>query len=87
MRAYLSFANEISEAVRLGTLLPGWSNESGGLGGLAIRLYPPLSSYVTALIQQLTGDWYFTVLIYYFGWMVIGCWGCYLFVREYADAA
>ena len=85
MRAYLSFANEVAHTVASGTLLPSWSNEFAGLGSLAIRLYPPLSSYVTAFIQAFTADWYFTVLIYYFGWMAVGCWGCYLFVAAYAD--
>jgi hypothetical protein len=80
---YLGFAREIREAIGFGHFFPGWAGDNGGYGSLGVRFYPPLSSYVIALISTLANNWYYTTCIYFCVWVIIGCWGCYLFVREW----
>jgi hypothetical protein len=80
---YLSFAQDIRAAISSHDFFPGWANDNLGFGGVGIRFYPPVASYVLALLAMLTNSWYYSIWIYFFGWMMVGCWGVNLFVREW----
>lgn len=83
LRSYVTFAQAYQAALAAGDIVPGWTNDNLGFGSVGVRFYPPVSSFFTALIQDLTGDWYLAFWICLFGWMAVGCIGVYLFIREF----
>ncbi len=80
---YLGFAQEIRLAIEQGRYFPGWANDTLGYGSVGIRFYPPVGYYTSALASFIVGDWYAAVCIFLFVWMAVGCWGIFLFVREW----
>jgi hypothetical protein len=85
LSVYLGFAQEIRSAIEQGRYFPGWSNDTFGYGSLGIRFYPPMGYYTSAIVFLFVGDWYTTVCIFLFLWMAVGCWGMFLFVREWTS--
>src|ERR1051325_5896740 len=81
---YISFAQDIREAISGHDFLPGWANDNLGYGGLGIRFYPPVASYTLVFLNLIIANWYYSIWIYFFVWMVVGCWGVKLFVGEYS---
>ena len=81
---YLSFAQDIRAAIGNHDFFPGWANDNLGFGSVGIRFYPPIASYSLAVLAMLNNSWYYSVWIYFFGWMIVGCWGVNLFVREWS---
>jgi hypothetical protein len=82
---HLTLAHEVRANMASGNLLPSWTWENQGYGGLGTRLYPPLTPYSLALTSALTGDDAGAVLLYFVGWTIVGCVGIFLFVREWSD--
>lgn len=82
---YLGFAQEIRASIEQGNWFPGWANDNLGFGSVGIRFYPPISFYTSALLSFLIGDWYYVVCAYFLIWMIPGCWGIYLFLREWVS--
>jgi hypothetical protein len=80
---YLSFAEEFRTAMLSGDILPGWANDNRGFGSVGIRFYPPVAPYALALIRFLTINLYDAIWIYFFGWLIVGCLGVYLFVKDW----
>lgn len=85
LRFYASFAMEFQSAFAEGHLYPGWANNNLGFGSIGIRFYPPAAALVTAIVQTVTGDWFFAFGVCIFGWMTLGCVGVYLFAREWGS--
>jgi hypothetical protein len=84
---YLSFARELRSAIGAGDLLPGWADINEGYGSVGLRFYPPLSFYLSAMIAGLIDDWYYTLWIYFYVCSIVGCWGIYLFARDWGTPA
>lgn len=84
MLTNIQFATAFQEAISAGQLFPSWADDNFGYGSIGIRFYPPLSSYLLALTQLLTNDWFTAFLTNLYLWMFAGCAGVYLFVKEWA---
>ncbi len=85
LAVYLGFSEELRSAIRSGDLFPGWANDTNGFGSLGIRFYPPLTIYLTTGIDALTNSMYDTIWISFLLCMIVGCLGCYLFVRDWGS--
>lgn len=85
LAVYLGFAQEIRSAIEQGRYFPGWANDNLGYGSVGIRFYPPVGYYTAAIVWFIVGDWYASICIFLFVWMVVGCWGVFLFVREWSS--
>jgi 6-pyruvoyl-tetrahydropterin synthase related domain len=85
LSVYLGFAQEIRSAIEQGRYFPGWANDTFGYGSLGIRFYPPIGYYTSAIVFLFVGDWYTAVCIFLFLWMAVGCWGMFLFVRDWTS--
>ena len=84
---HVRFASAYQESLSNGILFPGWSQfENFGFGGVGLRFYPPFADYVLGLIQFVTHDWYDTFLINSFFWMIPGCIGVFVWVRDFRSA-
>jgi hypothetical protein len=87
LQSYVNFAQAFGTAISAGDIFPGWTNDNLGFGTIGIRFYPPAASFIVALLEKLTGDWYNAFWISLFGWMLLGCFGVYLFVKEWGTPA
>ena len=87
MQSHLHFVQAFEAAIRSGDLYPGWANDNLGFGSIGIRFYPPATAFFTALLHLITGDWYAAFSLSMFAWMVLGCLGMYLLVREWSTPA
>lgn len=85
MRSHLHFVHAFRDGISVGDLYPGWADDNLGFGSVGIRFYPPVSDYFTALLHLASGDWHFAFSLALFTWMLIGCIGMYLFVREWSS--
>ena len=82
---YLGFSEEFRSSIASGNFYPSWGSDSLGFGNVGVRFYPPVAPYLSALIAAITGEWYNTVWIYFCFWMIVGCWGVNLFVKEFGS--
>lgn len=81
---HYQFANTYYQSILAGEFFSGWAaHENQGLGGIGIRFYPPLASYVLAVARILTGNWYEASCAAFFFWMLTGCLGIYFWAREH----
>lgn len=81
---HLRFVETYQRAMESGVLVPGWAaDDNYGFGSVGIRFYPPLSHYLMTLAQMVTKDWYDTIWVTAFFWMIVGGIGMYLWAREY----
>lgn len=81
---HMRFAVSYSDALRAGHLLPVWSDlDNHGFGGAGVRLYPPLTYILMALIKSVGLSWHWTVTLTLMLGMFIGCLGVYRFVKEF----
>lgn len=72
------------EAVRAGTIYPGWLAEStGGYGDVSFRFYPPATYYLLALTRALAGNWYGGSLIAFALLSMTGGLGVYFWARAF----
>jgi hypothetical protein len=83
MLTVIRFSTAFQDAFASGQLLPSWTNDNFGYGSVGIRFYPPLSLFVLAITQVVTDDWFTAFLTNLYLWMVVGCAGMYLFVKEW----
>lgn len=84
LQSYVHFASAYKAAMLDGQLFPAWADDNLGFGSVGVRFYPPAAPFVTALLQIATGDWFLAFSIALAVSMAVGCWGIYLFVREWA---
>jgi hypothetical protein len=63
---------------------PIWSNDGSGFGSVGIRFYPPIPFFALAITQLATNDWFTSLSLNLFGWMILGCAGVYFFAKEWA---
>lgn len=81
---HVRFASAYQEAMVNGVVVPSWAgSENMGFGSVGVRFYPPFADYILAATQLLTRDWYDTFLINSFLWMIPGCIGVFVWVREF----
>ncbi len=75
------------DSIRAGEFYPSWSlDRNSGYGGLELRMYPPVSHYVLALVKLAVNDWHLATWIVYSFWCVLGCLGIYFLAREFVKA-
>jgi hypothetical protein len=86
MLTNVQFAVAFQDAISTGHLFPSWANDNFGYGSIGIRFYPPVSTFFLAVTQLLTNDWFTAFLINIYVWIVAGCVGMYLFVKEWGTA-
>ena len=84
MESHIHFAQAFRSGIAANSIYPGWANDNLGFGSVGIRFYPPVSAYLTALFHAVTDDWYVAYEICLFGFMVLGCFGIYLFIRQWS---
>ena len=83
---HYQFAIAYRDAIADGDPLPGWSaNRNHGFGDVGVRFYPPLSYWVLATAELVTGNWYDGSVITFIFWFFIGGLGVYLWSREWFD--
>jgi hypothetical protein len=83
---HILFAERYGGAIADGQLIPSWAgNDNFGFGSAGIRFYPPLAHYFLALTKTAVGGWYTTIFLNVLFWMVLGCWGMYLWLRYTLD--
>ncbi len=87
MRSHLHFAHAFRDAIAVGDFYPGWADDNLGFGSVGIRFYPPVSDLFTAILHLASGDWHFAFTLALLIWMLLGCFGMYLFVREWSSLA
>ena len=81
---HLRFVEAYQHAMGSGILVPPWADvDNYGFGSIGIRFYPPLAHYLMAAVQTVANDWYDTIWITAFFWMILGGIGIYLWAREY----
>jgi hypothetical protein len=81
---HLRFVQTYMDAMASGTLMPGWAaGDNFGFGSVGVRFYPPLAHYVMAVVQLFTDDWFDTIWITSFFWMIVGATGVYRWAREF----
>jgi uncharacterized membrane protein len=83
METNLRFAAAFQDAFASGNLFPSWANDNFGYGSIGIRFYPPLSLFLLAVTQLLTNDWFVALIANLYFWLLVGCVGIYLFVKEW----
>src|SRR5204863_9266059 len=83
---HLRFAISYSESWAAGKPLPDWTKDNFGFGSIGVRLYPPASAVTVSLIHQAVGNWNTAFTISLLGWMLVGCVGTFLFLREFVTA-
>jgi uncharacterized membrane protein len=79
----LRFASAFQDGFASGHLIPSWANDNFGYGSIGIRFYPPLSLFLLALTQLLTNDWFTALTVNLYFWLIVGCFGIYMFVKEW----
>src|SRR5215204_2546072 len=87
MESHIHFAQTFEAGIRSGDFYPGWANDNLGFGSVGIRFYPPAAAFTSALFRIATGEWHSAFLLSLFLWMTVGCFGMYLFVREWSSSA
>ena len=83
----LRFAVAFSDASANLHFFPDWANDNLGFGSIGIRFYPPIALYVLSFVEMLTRNWFDAIWISLTIWMVVGCAGVYIFVREWGTPA
>ena len=72
------------DAIKSGDFYPSWTLDRNlGYGALELRMYPPISHYVLAIFDLLTGDWHLATWLTYLFWWILGSSGVYLLAREF----
>lgn len=72
------------DAMRSGDFYPSWTFDRNlGYGALELRMYPPISHYILAIFELITGNWHLATWLAYFFWWTLGVVGLYLFAREF----
>ena len=87
MQSHLHFARAFRAGIAVGDLYPGWASDNLGFGSVGIRFYPPVTPFVSAILHVASGNWHFAFSLSMFIWMVVGCFGVYLLVREWSTPA
>jgi hypothetical protein len=78
------FAIPFYEALRQGTLYPGWlATPNYGYGDVVVRFYPPALYYLLAAGRFLTGNWYAGSLLIVACLSALGSFGAYVWARSY----
>jgi hypothetical protein len=84
MESHFHFAHAFREGLARGDLYVGWANDNLGFGSVGVRFYPPASAYIAALLHSVTADWHAAYFLSLVAFMTLGCFGVYLFVREWS---
>jgi hypothetical protein len=85
---HLQCALTYYDALKSGDFLPSWTLQRNfGYGAVELRMYPPLSHFVWALIYAAVGDWQISLWLSLVLWTAIGGYGVYFFAREYLAAS
>src|SRR6185503_9853700 len=84
LTVYLSFAQEFRASFGSGDLFPSWTIDNLGYGSVGLRFYPPMAAFLTAVIQLVIRDWYYSIWVYFIIWQVVGCCGMYLLVSRFS---
>jgi len=94
MPQHFRFAQTFYDSLTTGDGFPSWADkENFGYGDIGIRFYPPLAYYFLAFTRILVGNWYDATWLTFMFWMVLGCYGiylwahCWLSVKESAFSA
>ncbi|HQU93073.1 MAG TPA: 6-pyruvoyl-tetrahydropterin synthase-related protein [Pyrinomonadaceae bacterium] len=83
---HLRFAQTWHDAIAGGNFLPSWgAADNAGLGSAGIRFYPPVTHFVLAVTQFVTGSWYDTLWVTMLGWMFIGSVGVFKLASEWSS--
>ncbi len=78
------FAIPFYEALREGTLYPGWlATPNFGYGDVVVRFYPPALYYLLAAGRLVTGNWYAGSLLVVTCLSALGSLGAYVWARSY----
>ncbi|HUR97384.1 MAG TPA: 6-pyruvoyl-tetrahydropterin synthase-related protein [Pyrinomonadaceae bacterium] len=85
MESHIHFAQTFRDGISVGDFYPGWANDNLGFGSVGIRFYPPVAAFTSAVFELGTGDWHAAFVSSMFLWMMIGCFGMYLFIREWGS--
>lgn len=86
MQSHLQFAEAFRTEMDRGVLYPSWTLDNLGFGSVGIRFYPPVTPFLSAILHLASGNWHFAFSLSMFFWMLVGCLGMYLFVREWSSA-
>ncbi len=82
---HLRFARTFYGSIQEFSLSPAWEmTDNFGFGSIGTRIYPPLVYVSTAFFYTLAGDWYDTLWLTIFFWMLMSCFGMYFLVKEWA---
>jgi hypothetical protein len=80
---HMRFADAYRLAIMNGEFIPKWAGaDNFGFGSIGIRYYPPLPYAVMSVSRILTGDWYTSFWITALAWIMAGCMGMYLWIKE-----
>jgi uncharacterized membrane protein len=83
---HYQFAMAYRDAIVSGDPFPGWSADTNyGFGDVGVRFYPPLSYWVLASVELVTGNWYDASVLTFALWFFIGGLGIYFLAREWFD--
>ncbi|MEP6703231.1 MAG: 6-pyruvoyl-tetrahydropterin synthase-related protein [Acidobacteriota bacterium] len=81
---HYQFAIAYRDGLSNGTLVLGWSAAANqGFGDVGVRFYPPLSYWVLAGADVITGDWYDASVLTFAFWFFISGIGVYFWAREW----
>ncbi|MEP6849247.1 MAG: 6-pyruvoyl-tetrahydropterin synthase-related protein [Acidobacteriota bacterium] len=84
---HLRFVETYQNAISTGTIIPSWASvDNFGFGSIGIRFYPPLAHYLMAFVQSIVHDWFDTIWITCYFWMILGSIGIYFWAKEYLEA-
>ncbi len=81
---HMRFAVTYSDSLADGKLLPDWSElDNHAFGGAGVRLYPPLTYILLAVVKNVGFSWHTSVVLILMLGMFVGCLGVYYFVKEF----
>lgn len=85
---HIQFADTFEKAITFGDFYPSWAgDENLGYGSLGVRFYPPLTSFIFAIVHIISGDWHTATWITLLFFTLIGSFGVYLWAKEFISAS
>ncbi len=81
---HFQLAETFYRAIPFGDFYPSWgADENLGYGNPAVRFYPPITPFLLALTNLVTGNWHLAATLNLFLYTLIGGLGAYLWAKEF----
>ncbi len=83
VKYHFQLADTFYKSILSGDFYPNWGDQENlGYGGIAVRVYPPLTAFLVAITRLVSGSWHSAACLNLFLYTFIGSLGVYLWAKE-----